>query len=276
MNASPSLLSSKDLISHSIQVPSQWYAKVSFSISQGPYTIKIADTDLEFQDVIALRQEVFLREFAQEDLSLESDVDPLDGLADFLIIKRKDKVIASYRLLCSKFTDQFYSATEFKADGFFAALDTKLELSRACVERQARSSIALHLLWRGLAEYMLRTQARYLFGCSSVQSLDLKKIIKVYKQLKEMNAISQEFDIAPKNQYHFVTAHKLNQDFDIDLRENSDLIPPLLWGYIKAGAKVFGAPAVDLRFACVDFFTILDFNQISSAYYKKYIRCPIQ
>ncbi len=259
-----------------IKIPVTWHAKIFFTIIQGHYTIKIADSSKEFQDVMELRKEVFLGEFAAENLQDESDSDQFDAHADFLIIKKHGRVIASYRLICSAFSDKFYSATEFEAKDFFKIPEQKLELSRACVKKEARTSIALHLLWRGLAEYMVRSGARYLFGCSSVQSLHLKEIVKIYRHLIDIGVTSQEFDITPKNHYHFITIDTLELNFDIDMIGNNDLIPPLLWGYLKAGAKIFGPPAIDLRFGCIDFFTVLDFRQLSSSYHKKYIRCQIQ
>ena len=49
--------------------PNNWTAKLSFKIQQGKYTIKVADNISEFNQVLELRKQVFLSEFAIDDLS---------------------------------------------------------------------------------------------------------------------------------------------------------------------------------------------------------------
>ena len=49
-------------------------------------------------------------------------------------------------------------------------------------------------------------------------------------------------------------------------------IPSLLRSYISAGAKVYGAPARDLEFQCIDFFTILNLEELNSSYEKRYFK----
>lgn len=259
-----------------LPLPGEWRAKLPFSVQQAAYTIKTADSLAEFMQVLDLRKEVFLSEFSQADLSHEHDFDPLDLDADFLIIKENNKVVASYRLLFSEYTNQFYSSSEFQIDDFLNRTERSLELSRACVRKNKRMGIILHLLWRGLAEYMMRTNARYLFGCSSFQSLNLADVVTIYRFLYQQDALDQEFDISPLPAYHIIDLDGVIglQRYSKELVDQK-LIPPLLLGYIKAGAKVFGAPALDLKFSCLDLFTVLNFDRLSSSHLRKYLRNQI-
>jgi Putative hemolysin len=50
----------------------------------------------------------------------------------------------------------------------------------------------------------------------------------------------------------------------------SNYIPPLLEGYLKAGAKVCSEPALDKKFRCVDFVTILITENLTKTFEKKY------
>jgi len=257
--------------------PSMWQAKLSFEIRQAAYTIKTADSLEEFQQVMDLRREVFLSEFSKKDLSDQQDFDELDLYADFLIIKEHNEVVASYRLIFSEFSSQFYSQTEFAITDFLANTERKLELSRACVKKTKRVGIALHLLWRGLAEYMMRSDSRYLFGCSSIQTLDLSEIIQVYRFLYQEDAIDQEFDILPLESYNIIDlVGVISQQRFSRKKVDTYLVPPLLLGYIKAGAKIFGPPAVDLKFSCLDLFTVLNFDRLSSSHLRKYIKSQVQ
>ena len=264
------------------ELPQSWRAKLPLCIEQSGYVIKTANSLQEFEEVMALRREVFLQEFAQ--LAWDGDqhdFEEVDQHADFLIIKDQTQIIATYRLICSKFSNHFYSETEFEIGPFLESPGIKLELSRACVRKSARASIALHLLWRGIAEYMMRTGARYLFGCSSVKSLDLETIIQVYRYLKSEHALDDKFDIKPRQNYHIIDTKGLigsvsAADQTTGLNIDRQAVPPLFLGYLKAGAKVYGAPALDLSFGCLDFFTVLDFNSLSSSYLRKYIKSQIQ
>ncbi len=270
------------MASPSYPFPQSWHAKLPLYLEQSGYTINTADSLAEFEQVMALRQEVFLQEFAELSWEGEThDYEPIDQHADFLIIKNRDEIVATYRLICSKFSEQFYSQTEFQLEPFLTSPGIKLELSRACVRKSSRASIALHLLWRGIAEYMMRTGARYLFGCSSIKSLDLPSIIEIYRFLHAENAIDDKFDIKPRQNYHIIDTNGFigsvsSADKQTGIRIDQQTVPPLFWGYLKAGAKVYGPPALDINFGCLDFFTILDFNRLSSSYLRKYIKSHIQ
>lgn len=261
-----------------LTMPTNWEPKLAIELRQNLYTIKTADSLAEFHQVMDLRREVFLEEFASMPPGQKlHDYESFDQEADFLIIKERDEIIATYRLICSKFSQKFYSASEFTIDEFIASPGIKLELSRACVKKGKRSSIALHLLWRGIAEYMMRTGARYLFGCSSVKTMDLQTIVRLYSFLRKEEALDSRFDIKPLPDYHIIDTHGLiGQNISAGERIDIRSVPPLFLGYLKAGAKVYGAPALDLKFGCIDFFTVLDFNSLSSSYLRKYIKSQIQ
>lgn len=255
--------------------PTRWQAKVPFEIRQSRYIIKTADNLGEFRRVIELRSKVFLQEFAgKDDVTLE-DVEERDLEADFLIIQdaASGEVLASYRLICSDFSANFYSETEFQIHDFLRRPGRKLELSRACVRSDKRSSgIFVHLLWRGLAEYIRLTQSRYLFGCSSIQTLELKQLVRIYRYLRQENALSDEFRIAPLPSYSIIDADGIIAMRPAETAASDEGIPPLLLAYLRAGAKVFGAPAFDQDFGCLDLFTVLDFEDMSSGHLRKYLQ----
>ncbi len=242
-------------------------------MDQGRYTIKTAETSKEFADTLKLRSDVFLREFAGQPEIDIIDTDPIDRFADFLIIvdKETSETLASYRLIHSDFSEEFYSQSEFILSQFLNSKGRKLELSRACIRADKRSSgIFLHLLWKGLARYIQLSGASKLFGCSSVQTLNLGEIVNLYHTLRDSGALSQEFSIEATSQYRMVDSKgilRLPRRADV----NAPALPPLLMGYIKAGAKVHGEPAYDHDFQCLDLFTILDCEKEPSAFLRRYL-----
>jgi putative hemolysin len=49
------------------------------------------------------------------------------------------------------------------------------------------------------------------------------------------------------------------------------LLPPLLKGYKRLGAKIAGEPAIDLVFQTIDFFVVLDTENINSKYRNHFL-----
>jgi putative hemolysin len=266
---------SSDSFGLDTELPSIWKAKVPISIDQSRYIIKTASNIEEFRQVIDLRSAVFIEEFAGKTGSRRVDLEARDNDADFMIIQDRDtlEVLASYRLLCSDFTDDFYSCSEFVIDDFLQLPGKKLELSRACVRPDKRSKgIFVHLLWRGLAAYSAAIGNRYLFGCSSVQSLDLRHIVQIYQYLHETGCWDNELPIKPQHSYAILEASGLMASLPKTpsmLGENH--LPPILAAYLKAGARVYGTPAFDQDFQCLDLFTVLDFEGLSAAHGRKYL-----
>ena len=64
-------------------------------------------------------------------------------------------------------------------------------------------------------------------------------------------------------------------DFDSDVTFTDSVsieIPPLLLSYLRAGSKVYGKPALDKDFGCIDFMTILNLKDLTRFYKKRYFR----
>ncbi|HEX3035652.1 MAG TPA: hypothetical protein VHT73_11080 [Thermodesulfobacteriota bacterium] len=62
------------------------------------------------------------------------------------------------------------------------------------------------------------------------------------------------------------------QRLNIKMEKSEELVPPLLKSYLKAGAKVCGAPALDRKFRCVDFLPILDVELLSTSFERYRVR----
>eukprot|EP00831_Metopus_contortus_P025311 TRINITY_DN21848_c0_g1_i3.p1 TRINITY_DN21848_c0_g1~~TRINITY_DN21848_c0_g1_i3.p1 ORF type:complete len:129 (-),score=13.83 TRINITY_DN21848_c0_g1_i3:58-444(-) len=100
-----------------------------------------------------------------------------------IINKSDDALIGTYRLNCTKFSNNFYSATEFNIDAILELPGDKVELGRACVHPDFRNGMTIALLWKGLSEYMSASESRFFFGCSSIKSMDYMFILNVYNAL---------------------------------------------------------------------------------------------
>lgn len=235
------------------------------------FIIKTVQTSGELLRVLQLRHEIFVREWQGRKSYHGLDVDSYDFAGDHLMIidKNTSEVVGTYRLLCSRFTDRFYSQDEFNIDEFLAQPFTKLELGRACVHPDYRDGNTIDMLWKGLSRYIEASNSRYLFGCASLKTTDPFITASLLTELSKKGSFKNEFSIRPTAKYEF-------KDFSWDLakemshRELRDLMPPLLRSYLHAGAHVYGEPALDKLFACVDIFTVLDVSVLNSKFRQRY------
>lgn len=250
---------------------------VPLHIQRNNYLIKTAETPKEVEQLLRLRYTVFYAEYLQRRKFLRIDVDAYDTMCDHLmVIDTENSVcVGTYRVLCSKFVNEYYSSTEFHIDPIVALPGTKIELGRACVHRSYRSSIVLALLWRGLSEYTAQTQTRFLFGCSSVKTTDPQEAAIAYVYLMSLYAAPEHLRVTPTDLFRIENFQKYvdiarAMDHDECMRLGEALVPPLLHSYLKAGGYVCGEPALDIDFKCADFFTLMDMHKLSGNMQKKY------
>lgn len=251
----------------------EFNGKVNIRHESEDFLVKTAQNGAELLRVLQLRHEVFIREWQGRNTYHGLDVDNYDFAGDHLMIidKQTGDVVGTYRLLSSEFTDQFYSQSEFFMDEFLRWPLVKLELGRACVHPRYRDGNTIDLLWKGLSRYIQASEARYLFGCASLKSTDPKTIASVFKEFQRKDVWKDDFNIRPTSKYQF-KGFDIEQGEGLSPKEIRDLMPPLLRSYLHAGAFVFGHPALDKQFACVDIFTVLDMQCLNAKFRQRYFQ----
>lgn len=145
--------------------------KISIREERGHFLIKTVSTQEELVAALRLRYQVFHREMIGKTKPTGLDVDRFDFHCDHLIITdtRSNEIIGTYRLNCSKFSDDFYSEQEFHIGALLDHPGIKLELGRSCIHKDYRNGAVISLLWRGIAEYMVLSESNLLFGCASIK-----------------------------------------------------------------------------------------------------------
>jgi putative hemolysin len=252
---------------------------VEFEFEKGHYVVKTAANGAELEACLKLRFEVFHREFLKKRRTIGVDIDKLDLICDHLVIadKRDGRVIGTYRLNCSKFTGQFYSSGEFELGRLLGLPGHKLELGRACIAKEYRNGAVITLLWRGIAEYLTRTESSYLFGCASVKTMDLLEIALVHRRLEAEKLIDHTYGVAPTRKFRVKNLDKAlaqveaaPEAFAVAAEAANALIPALFMSYVKMGAKLVGEPALDRDFRCVDYLTLLKMDELNPLFVRKY------
>ncbi|WP_415062414.1 GNAT family N-acetyltransferase [Bdellovibrio sp.] len=252
-------------------------AKVELRTEVGPFEIKTVTDAEELKEALTLRYDVFHREMLGKKAPHGVDVDEFDFDCDHLIIKEKrsNKVIGTYRLNCSLFTDNFYSVKEFVMSQIFRQPGVKLELGRACIHKDYRRGVLISLLWRGIAEYMAATEAKVLFGCATVKTDDPRDAALLTRYFEEEGRILPEFRTRPSLSFTMPMLNYFLDEVRGPLTETQraqaeELLPPLCRAYLKIGASIGGEPAWDREFQCIDFLTILQREDLNRTLWKKF------
>lgn len=232
----------------------------------GSYRLRFAASADDLAAVQRLRFEVFNRELGEgfaESWRTGLDADPWDPLFHHIVIEHlpSDRVVGSYRLQTGPMAELFgghYSESEFDLRRLPPeVLGNAVEIGRACVEAGHRNGRVIHLLWRGLAAYLLWNRQRYLFGCCSLPTRDTATGVAAWRQLKLEGFVSERYSVAPQREHAIEVRRGPSRPLE------PGELPPLFQSYLNLGAEVCGPPALDDEFGTVDFFVLLDLERLA-------------
>jgi putative hemolysin len=194
------------------------------------------------------------------------DTDHFDSVCDHLIVEQAatGEVVGTYRLQTGLTALQnygYYSEREFDFAPYECMRDSIIELGRACIHRDHRSTEVLQLLWRGIARYAVQHRARFLLGCSSLTSQEPARGTAVYAAL-------QSYLVEPR--LRTVPTDAFAMPLVRDAADAS--IPKLLRAYLAIGAKLCGPPAIDREFKTIDFLTLMDLDNLPHCVRARFFR----
>jgi putative hemolysin len=240
------------------------------NIHQGSYQLRLASTEADRIAAFRLRFLVFnleLNEGLECAYVTGQDSDEFDGICDHLIVEHvgTGKIVGTYRLQTGAVASAnagFYSEREFDFSPYRQLGNSVIELGRACVHRDHRTSEVLYLLWRGIAQYAIHHGGRYLIGCSSLTSQDPAHGTAVYEAMREQ-LVEPHLRTTPQPAFAMPLMSADNA---------SDKIPKLLRAYLAVGAKICGPPAIDREFRTIDFLTLLDLEALHRRVYARFMR----
>jgi putative hemolysin len=247
------------------QLPS----KRDVRLEAGNFVARLALTEEERMAAYRLRFLVFNLEMNE---GFESayrdgyDKDHFDDVCDHMIVEDRTTgaVVGTYRMQLGEVAGQYfgyYSEQEFCFARYESMRNQIVELGRACIHRDYRSSEVLHLLWRGIARYALVNGARYMMGCCSLTSQDPEMGHAVYESLRECMVEPALRTVAtPK----FALPSATTAIADVRA-------PKLLRAYLTIGAKICSEPAIDREFKTIDYLTLLDLQTLHPRVAKRFL-----
>lgn len=246
-------------------------------------SVRLAHTAKDLTAVQRLRWRVFFEEMGAAAIAGAADHidrDAYDDLCDHLLVidedlPGEDAVVGTYRLLRESVADAhtgFYSAGEFDigplTSGSGRVAGELLELGRSCVLAQYRTSATISLLWRGIAEYISHHRIGLMFGCASFPGTDLSAHAPGLSYLYH-NHLAHA---ASRPRVHLrkgVPLEQLGRD-TYDERRAMFALPPLLKGYLRAGATFGDGAFIDHDFNTIDVCVVLPTAQISDRYAARF------
>jgi putative hemolysin len=207
-----------------------------------------------------LRWKVFAEELGAKLHSAEPGIDQdiFDPYCEHLVVRDGAEVVGTYRLLPPEGARRlglYYSETEFDLIRLRSIRHRIVEVGRSCIAPGYRSGAVIALLWSGLARYMLANGHGYLAGCASTRLAAAPALERHTEHLAPV-----EYRVTPRKRLPAALSGSAEQS-----------LPPLVKGYLRAGAWVCGEPAWDPEFDCADFFMLLPIARIEARYARHFL-----
>jgi putative hemolysin len=234
----------------------------------GVYRARLAFSDADRFAAFRLRFLVFNLELNEGlEAAYESgyDMDHYDSVCDHLIVEHRGtgEVVGTYRMQSGDTASRsfgYYSEQEFDFAPYESMRSQIIELGRACVHRDHRTSEVLNLLWKGIMRYAVARGSRYLMGCCSLTSQDAAEGSAVYEALRSYQAEPHRMTLATPP-YAMPIAGTVGT-----------MEPPrLLRAYLTVGARICSEPAIDRAFKTIDFLTMLDLETLHPRIARRYL-----
>jgi len=233
---------------------------------------------------IAAAQEVRFRVFYEElgakrqlvHALEQRDSDRFDDVCDHLLVfdtslpgPDTQKIVGTYRLLREEraaVTGGFYSNDEFELDSLVGRHPGLrfLELGRSCVLPQYRSKRTIEVLWQGIWAYVNHYEIGAMTGCASFHGTVPAQHAEALSYLAHHCRPDPSWDVRAVEERY--CAMDLMPAEAVSMRSAFAAMPPLIKGYLRAGAKIGDGCVIDHDFGTTDVFIILPVTAIVSRY----------
>ncbi|MFT3972775.1 MAG: GNAT family N-acyltransferase [Amaricoccus sp.] len=248
------------------------------------YRVKLAEMPEEREGAQRLRFRVFVEEMGAhatpEQLSARREWDAFDPYFDHLILETLDpvadpldRVVGVYRLMRGEVAEAgpgFYGASEYDLSPIARSGRRSVELGRSCVAREHRGGPGMHLLWNGLAGYVLDREIELLFGVASFPGTDVAALAEPLAFLHHTHLAPPDLRARARPE-HFVAMDRVPAEA-VDPARALRAIPPLIKAYLRLGGFVGDGASLDREFNTVDVCVIMDTGRMTEKYRAFYER----
>jgi L-ornithine Nalpha-acyltransferase len=255
--------------------------------SWGALEVRLAETDAEIEAAQRLRYHVFYEEMSAVPCAQmraeRRDFDKFDDVCDHMLVVDREahdedgqpKVVGTYRMMRDVDAGRaggFYTAGEFDIAPLLTGIapNTKLlELGRSCVLKSYRTKPAtLQLLWRGLSVFNERFSTELMFGCASLVGTDPDALALPLSYLHHFHPMPEHLHVRAQPEL-YVEMNRMAKD-KIDPKEALRALPPMIKGYVRAGARIGDGAVIDRQFGTTDVFIYFPVRAMSSRYQSRF------
>jgi putative hemolysin len=196
------------------------------------------------------------------------DEDEFDRHCEHLVVRdlSTGRTVGTYRVLspdAARRAGGYYSEREFDLARLGALRGRMVEVGRACVDADYRSSFVMLLMWSALARYALDNGYEHLVGSASVAMADGgHNAASVYRAVAAERMSPDTLRVFPR------------EPLPLERFEPGEPsgMPPLLRGYLGMGAWVCGEPAWDRDFNCADLPILLSLDRLDARFARHFMR----
>ncbi|WP_307792280.1 GNAT family N-acetyltransferase [Streptomyces verrucosisporus] len=287
MPATPSTFPALPGVPAQPAAPAQAPAPSSAPAGDG-YTVSLARDEADVRAAQRLRHEVFAGELGARLAGPEPglDTDPFDAYCDHLLVRERatGEVVGTYRLLPpgrARVAGRLYAEAEFELDGLLDGAGLRgdlVEAGRSCVHPGHRDGAVIALMWAGIARYLERTGHNWLGGCCSLPLADGgATAAAVWAAVAERHMAPAEHRVRPRLPWRAGGAQPVpgatagTAPHAASRAASRNVLPPLLRGYLRLGAKVCGEPAHDPDFGVADLYVLLSLRDTNPRYLRHFL-----
>jgi putative hemolysin len=182
-------------------------------------------------------------------------------------------IVGTYRLIrraAAAKMGRFYSSAEYDIQKMIDYPGEVLELGRSCIERDARNTATMQMLWRGIALYAYHYNTQVMFGCASLPGIDPEQHAQALSYLHHHHLAPPEIRVRA------LPSRYVNMDMlepgSYDPRKAMARVPPLIKGYLRLGGFVGDGAVIDHEFNSTDVFIIVKTELVTEKYIRHYER----
>jgi putative hemolysin len=220
-------------------------------------------------------------EASAEERLLRREWDAFDPYFDHLVLIDRDasiadpldRVVGVYRLMRESAAEAgigFYGAGEYDLSAITASGRASVELGRSCVAAEHRGGPAMHLLWNGLAEYVLDRDIEVLFGVASFHGTDPAPLAEPLAYLHYHHLAPEDLRVRARDE-HFLDMALMPADA-VEPSRALKAIPSLVKAYLRLGGWVGEGAWIDHDFNTIDVCVVMDTTRMTERYRQFYAR----
>lgn len=239
------------------------------------FMVKLAETEDELNKVYRLRYLSLILDYNKDKVDDGSiDKDEYDEICDHLIAinTNTSEIVGTYRLIRKEHLNNlqtFLTEVEFDITNIKNIDCEILEIGRAVVREDYRSSNIISLLWKGIINYALSYNIKYMIGTACFHGTNpmeyknaLSYLYHYHRSPSNLLAYAQD---TAQTSTNILEKEQVNKE--LVLKE----MPALIKGYLRLGATISEDAFIDYDFNAIDVLIVLDVENINPRYVRRFI-----